>query len=137
MLPETKRGQIPAVIAPYMVEAIGARQARRYALTGERFDAAEAYRIGLVHDIVPTVEALDGRVNELLGELLAAGPQAMSAVKALVRSVAQTPIDARLVAETAKRGADVGASDEGREGVAALRAQRAPSWLPPALRKTR
>ena len=72
-LSEAKLGLIPATIAPYVIEAIGARQARRYFLTAERFTAAEAFRIGLVHDIVP-LDELDGRINELLGALLARGP---------------------------------------------------------------
>ena len=73
-LSEAKLGLIPATISPYVVEAIGARAARRYFLTGERFDAAEAYRIGLVHDIV-IAEILDDRINELLGALVVAGPR--------------------------------------------------------------
>ena len=72
-LSEAKLGLIPATISPYVIEAIGARQARRYFLTAERFTAAEAFRIGLVHDIVPEPE-LDARINEMLGDLLVAGP---------------------------------------------------------------
>ena len=75
-----------------MVEAIGARQARRYFLTAERFTAAEAFRIGLVHDIVP-LDELDARINELLGALLLAGPRAQAECKALIRAVAHRPID--------------------------------------------
>src|SRR5207253_5527483 len=76
-LSEARLGLIPATISPYVIEAIGARQARRYFLSGERFSAAEAFRIGLLHDIVPAQE-LDARVNAVLGELLWAGPRAQA-----------------------------------------------------------
>jgi len=134
-LSEAKLGLVPATIGPYVVEAIGARQARRYMITAEQFDAAEAYRIGLVHDIVPNVEALDARINELLGSLLLAGPHAQKAVKALVRAVAHRPIDERVIADTAERIATIRASDEGREGIAAFLTRRSPEWVPAALRK--
>ncbi|HEV2686630.1 MAG TPA: enoyl-CoA hydratase-related protein, partial [Actinomycetota bacterium] len=85
-LSEARLGLIPATISPYVVEAIGARAARRFFLTAERFTAAEAYRLGLVHELVPP-EELDGRINELLGFLLTAGPQSQVEAKALVRAV--------------------------------------------------
>lgn len=134
---EVKLGLIPATIGPYVIESIGARQARRYMLTGEKFDAAEAYRIGLVHDIVPDVEALDDRINEILGALMLGGPHAQKAVKALVRAVAHRPIDERVIADTAERIATVRASDEGREGIAAFLTRRSPEWVPASLRKTK
>jgi methylglutaconyl-CoA hydratase len=134
-LSEAKLGLIPATIAPYVVEAIGARQARRYFLSAERFTAAEAYRIGLVHDIIPLVE-LDGRVNELLGALLVAGPQAQAESKALIRAVAARPIDDAVVADTAARIARVRASAEGKEGVAAFLEKRSAAWVPAVLRKS-
>ncbi|HET7098090.1 MAG TPA: enoyl-CoA hydratase-related protein, partial [Casimicrobiaceae bacterium] len=83
---EAKLGLIPATIAPYVVEAIGARHARRYFVSAERFPAAEAFRIGLVHEIYP-FEELDARINELLGSLLVAGPRAQDESKALIRAV--------------------------------------------------
>jgi len=132
-LSEAKLGLIPATIGPYVVEAIGARQARRFFLTAERFTAAEAFRIGLVHDIVPA-DTLDARVNEILGALLLAGPQAQAAAKDLIRAVAGQPIDDSVVADTAERIARVRASAEGREGVAAFLDKRAPAWVPAALR---
>ncbi len=132
-LSEAKLGLIPATISPYVVEAIGARAARRYFLTAERFTAAEAYRIGLVHDIVLPAE-LDGRINELLGALLLAGPHAQKESKALVRAVAHRPIDERVVTDTVERIAVVRASDEAREGVAAFLGKRSPAWVPPELR---
>jgi methylglutaconyl-CoA hydratase len=136
-LSEAKLGLIPATIGPYVIEAIGARAARRYFVTAERFDAAEAYRIGLVHDIVPSLEALDERVNELLGHLMVAGPHAQAACKALTRAVAHRPIDERVVADTAERIATVRASDEAREGIAAFLGHRSPAWVPEGLRKKR
>jgi methylglutaconyl-CoA hydratase len=134
-LSEAKLGLIPATISPYVVEAIGARQARRYFLTAERFTAAEAFRIGLVHDIVPADE-LDARINEVLGALLLAGPRAQTAAKALIRAVAHQPIDARVIADTAERIAVARASAEGKEGVAAFLDKRAAAWVPAALRPT-
>jgi methylglutaconyl-CoA hydratase len=131
-LSEAKLGLIPATISPYVIEAIGARQARRYFLTGERFDAAEAYRIGLVHDIVPIAD-LDDRVNEVLGTLLLAGPRAQLECKALIRGVAHRPIDAAVISGTAEHIAAVRASPEGKEGVAAFLQKRTPAWVPAAL----
>ncbi|NDP43367.1 MAG: enoyl-CoA hydratase/isomerase family protein [Aromatoleum sp.] len=133
-LSEAKLGLIPATVGPYVVEAIGARAARRYFLTAERFDAAEAYRIGLVHDIVP-VAALDERINELLGALLVAGPDAQAECKTLIRAIAHRPFDDAMIADTAQRIATVRASPEAREGVAAFLGKRVPAWVPPALRK--
>lgn len=132
-LSEAKLGLIPSTIGPYVVAAIGARHAQRFFLTGERFTAAEAYRIGLLHDISPP-EELDGRVNELLGALLLAGPEAQREAKLLVRAIANRPIDATLIADTAERIARVRASDEAKEGVGAFLAKRPPAWIPRALR---
>ena len=127
---EGKLGLIPATIGPYVIEAIGARQARRYFITAERFTAAEAFRIGLVHDIVPA-DKLDARINELLGALLFAGPRAQMECKALIRGVAHRPIDAEVIAGTALHIAAIRASQEGRDGVAAFLAKRAAPWAPP------
>ena len=99
----------------------------------ERFDAAEAYRIGLLHDIVLPGE-LDARVNEVLGALLVAGPNAQREAKALVRAVADRPVDERVIADTTERIATIRASDEAREGIAAFLAKRSPAWVPAALR---
>ena len=124
-LSEVKLGLIPATIGPYVVEAIGARHARRYFLSAERFTAAEAFRIGLVHDIDP-LDELDARINELLGALLVAGPRAQSEAKALIRAIADRPIDDAVIADTAARIARVRGSSEGREGVAAFLEKRRP-----------
>ena len=129
-LSEAKLGLIPATISPYVVEAIGARAARRLFLTAERFTAAEAYRLGLLHDLALPDE-LDARIDDVLGLLLKAGPAAQSECKALLRAVAHRPIDAGVIADTAERIASVRASPEGKEGVAAFLAKRSAAWVPP------
>ncbi len=133
-LSETRLGLIPATIAPYVVEAIGARQARRYFVSAEEFTAAEAYRIGLIHDLCP-LEELDGRINEVLGSLLVAGPRAQAEAKALIRAVAGRPIDDAVIEDTAARIARVRGSAEGKEGMAAFLEKRAATWVPEALRE--
>lgn len=126
-LSEARLGLIPATISPYVIEAIGARAARRYFLTAERFSAAEAQRIGLVHEVV-AADLLDARIATLVALLREAGPAAQRESKWLVRDVAGRPIDAGLIATTAERIADVRASSEAREGVAAFLARRKPAW---------
>ena len=128
-LSEAKLGLIPATISPYVIEAIGPRMARRYFLTAERFDAAEAYRIGLVHDIVLPGD-LDNRINELLGALVVAGPAAQAESKALIRAVAQRPVAAAVIADTAARIARVRSTPEAKEGVAAFLGKRRAAWVP-------
>jgi len=132
-LSEAKLGLIPATISPYVIAAIGPRHARRLFLTAERITAAEAYRLGLVHDLAPAAE-LENRVNDLLGRLLLAGPDAQRACKALIRSVAHRPVDDNVIAHTVEQIAAVRASPEGREGVAAFLGKRTPAWVPKALR---
>ena len=126
---EARLGLIPAAISPYVVAAIGARAARRYFLTAERFSAAEAYRLGLLHELVLGQE-LDARIGALLGALLSAGPRAQVESKLLLRAIVNRPIDARIVADTARRIARVRASPEGREGIAAFLAKRKAAWVP-------
>src|SRR5512140_3470075 len=108
-LSEVKLGLTAATISPYVVAAMGERHARRYFLSAERFTAAEAFRIGLVHDIAPLQE-LDAKVDELLGNLLAASPAAIAASKDLIRAVARRPIDQGMIADTAARIAAARAS---------------------------
>ena len=132
-LSEAKLGLIPATIGPYVTEAVGPRHARRYFVTAERFDAAEALRIGLVHEIVER-DALDARIDQLLETLLQAGPQAQAAAKSLVRAVAHRPIDRGVIADTAARIATIRATEEGREGVAAFLGRRPAAWIPPSRR---
>jgi len=128
-LSEAKLGLIPAAISPYVIEAIGARAARRYFLSAERFTAAEAFRLGLLHDLAVPVE-LDAKINELLGFLVTAGPQAQAEAKVLIRTVAHRPIDSAVIGDTARRIARVRATPEAREGVAAFLAKRRASWVP-------
>lgn len=126
-LSEVRLGLIPAVISPYVIGAIGARAARRYFLTGERFSAAEAERIGLIHRIV-AADSLDAALNVVFENLLAGGPAAQAAAKRLVAEVAGRPIDDALVGATAQRIAEIRATREGREGVAAFLEKRPPGW---------
>ena len=127
-LSEVKLGLIPAVISPYVVAAIGARAARRYFLTGERFSALEAQRLGLVHEVVPG-HMLDAAVATVLDRLAEGGPGAQGAAKALIADVAgRTPESVR--DETARRIAAIRAGAEGKEGVAAFLEKRAPAWRP-------
>jgi methylglutaconyl-CoA hydratase len=130
-LTEAKLGLIPATIGPYVIEAIGARQARRYFLTAERFGAADALRIGLVHEIVAQPQ-LDARIDDFIATLRTAGPAAQLECKALIRGVAHRPIDADVISGTAGHIAAVRASAEGKEGVAAFLGKRRPAWLDPA-----
>lgn len=126
-LSEARLGLIPSVISPYVVEAIGARAARRYFQTAERFDAETACALGLVHEVVPR-ERLDGRLEELVDTLLGNGPAAMAASKDLIRRVAAGPVDDAMVGDTARRIADIRATEEGREGVRAFLEKRRPNW---------
>jgi methylglutaconyl-CoA hydratase len=128
-LSEARLGLIPATVGPYVVRAIGVRAARRYFLTGERFGGAEAFRLGLLHEVAPAAD-LDTRVGVAVAALLRAGPRAQAECKALIRAVGGRPISAAVVADTARRIARVRASPEGREGVAAFLAKRAPGWVP-------
>jgi len=116
--PEVKLGIIPSVISPYVLAKIGPSAARRYFVTGERFDAATALRIGLVHE-VPT--DLDTAVEAILGELRTSGPRAARHAKRLVLDRPDGP-------ETARRIAERRASDEGQEGLKAFLERRKPNW---------
>ena len=127
-LSEARLGLIPATIGPYVIEAIGARQARRYFLTAERFDAAQAHRIGLVHEVVAG-DRLDARVDALVDALKTAGPAAQLECKALIRGVAHRPIDEDVIAGTAEHIAAVRSSPEGREGITAFLSKRRPPWI--------
>ena len=127
-LSEVKLGLIPATISPYVIRAMGAQAARRYFITAERFSAAAAQRMGLVHECVP-LDALDDTVAALLKSLLAASPDAVAAAKRLVNDVAGQPLTDALVQETVVRIADIRASEQGREGVRSFLEKRKPSWL--------
>ncbi|MDP3086474.1 MAG: enoyl-CoA hydratase/isomerase family protein [Rubrivivax sp.] len=126
-LSEARLGLLPATIGPYVVKALGEQASRRWFLTAERFDAARAQALGFVHEVV-AADALDAKLGELVALLVANGPAAVKACKQLVKDVAGRPIDAALRDETARRIADVRASDEGREGVQAFLGKREPGW---------
>jgi len=127
-LSEVRLGLIPAVISPYVVEAIGSRNARRYFLSAERFNAEEAFRIDLVHEVVEP-ESLDARVAEYCSVLLQNGPDAMAAAKRLVAAVGRGAIDRTMIQVTAELIADTRASAEGVEGLTAFLEKRAPEWM--------
>jgi len=124
---EAKLGLSPATISPYVMRAIGARAASRYFLTAEVFDGAEALRIGLLSALVPAAE-LDAAVDGLVQHLLAGGSEAHARIKDLIRQVAGRPIDSALKSDTARRIAEIRASPEGKEGIAAFLEKRKPSW---------
>jgi methylglutaconyl-CoA hydratase len=126
-LSEVRLGLIPSVISPYVIAAIGEREARRYFLTAERFDAMEARRIGLVHDVVEG-GALDEAVAKIVADLLKGGPQALAAAKKLIADVNRRPMDDALSAETARRIAAIRVESEGQEGLAAFFEKRKPNW---------
>ncbi|HEX5698773.1 MAG TPA: enoyl-CoA hydratase/isomerase family protein [Rhodoferax sp.] len=127
-LSEVKLGLYPATISPYVIRAMGARAAHRYFLTAERFDAAEALRIGFVHSVLPA-ERLDDHVAEITKALVSASPNAVNACKTLLHDVAGKDIDAALVAHTVQGIAGIRASAEGKEGVQSFLQKRKPSWL--------
>ncbi len=129
-LSEAKLGLSPATISPYVIRAMGERLARRYFLTAEVFDAAEAYRNGMLSALVPTAE-LDATVEGLIRHFLAGGPQAHAEIKALIRAVAGRPVDDALSADTARRIAEIRVSPEGRDGIAAFLEKRKASWCSP------
>ncbi len=125
---EVRLGLIPSVIGPYVMAAMGERPARRYFLTGESFTAAEALRLGLVHQVVPD-EALRDAGGRVLRALLRGGPQAQIDAKDLILAISGRPIDDELVEDTARRIARIRTTEEGREGIAAFLDKRRPGWL--------
>ena len=124
-LSEVKLGLIPAVISPYVIKAIGERQARRYFLTAEVFTADVALDMGLIHDISDDLAHSEAH---FLACLLNNGPQAVKSAKALIDEVANNAIDEALINHTAKRIAHIRVSDEGQEGLSAFFEKRAPAW---------
>jgi methylglutaconyl-CoA hydratase len=133
-LTESRLGLLPAVISPYVVAAIGARQARRWFATGEWFDAVEAHRIGLLHQVVEA-DQLDAAIDHQLVLLLQAGPVAAATAKALVRRVAQAGDATALDAANADLIAGLRVSPEGQEGLSAFLDKRKPAWCADATSK--
>lgn len=128
-LSEVKLGLIPGTISPYVVQAMGARQARRYFLTAERIDAAKAKELGLLHEVVEDQEALLAERDRVLAALRLGGPQALADSKALIYAVANRPIDDAVVADSARRIAESRATAQGQEGARAFLEKRKPSWV--------
>lgn len=128
-LTESRLGLLPAVISPYVIAAIGVRQARRWFASAETFDAAEALRIGLLHAVVPATE-LDDAVQRQVALLLRAGPAATRAAKALVRAAVQATDRDALDTANAGMIARLRVSPEGQEGICAFLEKRAPQWAP-------
>jgi len=126
-LTEVRLGMIPAVISPFVINAIGDSYARRYFLTGERIDAVDAERIGLVHEVVPD-EALTVRGDTFVKLLLQGGPIAQAEAKELIKTVHGRTLDGELLVDLAKRIARIRVSDEAQEGMAAFFEKRKPRW---------
>lgn len=124
---EVRLGLIPSAIGPYVLRALGERQALRYFQTAERIEATRARELGLVHEVAEP-EALDAAVQQMVDALLAGGPKAQAASKALIAAVAQRPIDDALVEDTAQRIATLRATPEALEGVSAFLDKRAAAW---------
>ncbi len=126
-LTEPRLGLVPGVISPYVVRAIGIRSARRYMLTGEKFDAATALQLGLIHQITEP-DGLDQAVAYFASHLKRGGPNALSRTKELIALVDENPIDQNLISETADRIAHARVSQEGREGISSFFNRCRPSW---------
>ena len=125
---EVRLGLIPAAVSPYVVAAIGVRAARRYFLTAERLDEAEALRLGFVHEVVEDAAALAAARDRIVGQLLACAPGAIAASKDLIRAVGGKIVDETMMKETAARIARQRTSADGQEGLAAFIERRAPRW---------
>jgi methylglutaconyl-CoA hydratase len=127
-LSETRLGLIPATISPYVVRAMGERMASRYFLTAERFDAAQAHRIGFVHELAPPPQ-LDAVLEGILDHLRQAGPRALDESKKLIQLVGGTRLTPAVRAETARRIAATRVCAEGREGISSFLEKRKPKWV--------
>ena len=127
---EVRLGLIPSTIAPYVLRAIGPRQAGRLFVTGERIDAARAERIGLVHEIAEP-DQLDARMQSVIDNLLLGGPGAQTSAKSLLETVVHRPITRELMEETAVRIAGIRSDPEAVEGLSAFLEKRPPDWVPP------
>ncbi|KEA63407.1 Methylglutaconyl-CoA hydratase [Marinobacterium lacunae] len=128
-LSEVKIGLIPAVISPYVVRAIGERQARRYFVTAEAFDATAAKGFGLVHELANDDAQLESIAQTLIGQLRRNSPQGIAEAKKLIHAVSQKPIDQNVIDDTARRIADIRVSAEGQEGLSAFLNKRQPNWV--------
>jgi methylglutaconyl-CoA hydratase len=127
-VPEVRLGLAPSVLAPYLVRAVGARQARRYLLCGDRLSAAQALAIGLVHDVC-AADDLEERVRSLAAEFKKAAPEAFVIAKQHLRQLSEPVVDAALLDNIERRFQQTAAGAEAREGIASLRDKRDPAWL--------
>ena len=127
-LSEAKLGLLPGTISPYVIRALGEQASRRYFVTAERFNAAQAHALGFVHALCSS-DDLDAKVDEIVAAIVDNGPMAARACKRLVQDMAGQPVTPELREETARRIADIRASDEGREGVQSFLNKRKPSWI--------
>lgn len=128
-LSEVKIGLIPATIGPYVLRALGERQARRYFQTGERITAPRAHELGLVHELADTPEALEQALQDFLGRISASGPQAMRAAKRLCLEYAGRPVTQETLESTARQIAQIRATREAKEGLSAFLEKRKASWV--------
>ena len=122
---EVKLGLMPSVISPFVLQAIGSRPARRYFVTGEKFTAQEAYRLGLVHEVA-TPDILDAKLNSIVSQIVQNGPHAVMQSKRLIQDI--DLLSEKLSIDTAERIARIRGSEEAREGVHAFLEKRPPSW---------
>ena len=125
---EVKFGIIPSAISPYVIRAIGERQAYRYFQTAERIDARRAAELGLAHEAVAS-DALDAKVKEVVDALLLGGPKSQSAAKELIRAVANRPLSDAVVEDTARRIASLRVTLEAKEGLDAFLSKRPAAWV--------
>ena len=135
-LSEVRLGIVPAMISPYVVAAIGERHARRYFLSGEEFDSAEAFRIGLLHDLVE-FDDLNAKVSYMLADLYCGGPNALVAAKRQISAIAHAGISDAVVEATANNIADIRATPEAQEGLGAFLEKRKAAWIEPAPQRKR
>lgn len=125
---EVRLGLAPSTISPYVIRAIGARQASRYFLTAERISAEQALKIGLAHEVT-TPELLDAKVDEIVQALLLGGPEAQAASKQLIQMVNQQSVDESLLLKTAQHIAHVRQGEEAKNGLNAFLNKHSPAWI--------
>ncbi|WP_049236418.1 enoyl-CoA hydratase/isomerase family protein [Moraxella canis] len=125
---EVRLGLAPSTISPYVIRAIGERQARRYFLTAERIDAQTAYHIGLAHEVCAPDE-LDATVDKIIQAILQGAPNAQADSKTLIDMVAKKAVDEALLTETAKHIATIRQGSEAKEGLQAFLNKRSPAWI--------
>lgn len=129
---EVRLGLAPSTISPYVIRAIGARQASRYFLSAERITAIQAQHLGLVHEIT-TLEHLDETVAQMVQQLLLGGPVAQTASKHLIQLVEQHTLNNQLLLQTAQHIAQLRQGPEAKAGLNAFLNKQRPAWIQSAL----